>query len=71
MRNESSKGNGHNKLTIQIVVAIVVAVALALIFPHFADSSSMSAARSFFRLLQMIVVPLVMASVMSGILGIG
>jgi len=67
---ESSKGGGHNRLTIQIVVAIVIAVVMALVFPHFAMLFDVGG-EIFLRLLQMIVVPLVMASVMSGILGLG
>ncbi len=66
----SPKKHGHSRLTLYIVVGIVAAVILALIFPHFAVYFDVGG-QVFLRLLQMVVVPLVMASVMSGILGMG
>ena len=59
---------GH--LTIYIVVAIVAAVALALARPQLAMGFEVGG-EIFLRLLTMMVVPLVMASVMSGIIGLG
>ena len=61
---------GHGNLTRYIVIAIVSAIVLALIFPRFAMVFDIGG-QVFLRLLQMVVVPLVMASVMSGILGLG
>ncbi len=66
---EGKKG-GHGRLTIAIVVAIIAAIVLALVLPHVAMSLELGG-EIFLRLLQMVVVPLVMASVMSGILGLG
>ena len=57
-------------LTLFIVSAIVAAVIVSLVFPHFATSLHIGG-EIFLRLLKMMVVPLVMASVMSGILGLG
>ena len=57
-------------LTLFIVGAIVAAVIVSLVFPHFATSLHIGG-EIFLRLLKMMVVPLVMASVMSGILGLG
>ncbi len=65
-----SHSSGRNGLTLWIVIGIVAAVALALVFPNFATSLDVGG-QIFLRLLQMVVVPLVMASVMSGILGMG
>jgi len=59
-----------SRLTIQIVVAIVAALLLALLFPHFATVFRVGG-EAFLRVLKMLVVPLVMASVMSGIIGMG
>ncbi|MEE2641028.1 MAG: dicarboxylate/amino acid:cation symporter [Planctomycetota bacterium] len=61
---------GHGNLTLWICVAILLAIGLALIAPHVALKFHVGG-EIFLRLLQMVVVPLVMASVMSGILGLG
>ncbi len=69
--SDSQPTNESNKhLTRWIVIAIVAAILVALIFPHFAMAFDVGG-QIFLRLLQMVVVPLVMASVMSGILGMG
>ena len=60
----------NTNLTIYIFVAIVAAVALALIRPHVAIGFEVGG-QIFLRLLTMMVVPLVMASVMSGIIRLG
>lgn len=65
---DSKRGNGS--LTIWICSAIALAILLALVVPRFAMSFHVGG-EIFLRLLQMVVVPLVMASVMSGILGLG
>ncbi len=57
-------------LTLYIFIAIVAAVILALIRPHLAMGFEVGG-QIFLRLLTMMVVPLVMASVMSGIIGLG
>ena len=67
---QPSNGKKKSHLTSYIVGAIVAAVAIALLFPHFAESLSVGG-EIFLRLLKMMVVPLVVASVMSGILGLG
>ncbi len=64
------KKGGHGNLTLYIVGAIVAAIVLSLAAPHVATSLEVGG-EIFLRLLQMVVVPLVMASVMSGILGLG
>jgi Na+/H+-dicarboxylate symporter len=66
-KNEKKK---KSHLTLYIVGAIVAAVIVALAFPHFAESLGVGG-EIFLRLLKMMVVPLVVASVMSGILGLG
>ncbi|MEK6239239.1 MAG: dicarboxylate/amino acid:cation symporter, partial [Planctomycetales bacterium] len=65
---EHSSSDGH--LTLYIVIAVIAAIALALWQPDFARKFEIGG-EIFLRLLQMVVVPLVMASVMSGILGLG
>ncbi len=60
----------HSRLTLYIVSAIVLAVIIAIAMPGFAVRLDLGG-EIFLRLLQMVVVPLVMASVMSGILGLG
>lgn len=60
----------HNLLTLWILIAIVLALGLALLFPHVAESLEIGG-EIFLRLLKMIVVPLVVTSVLSGILGLG
>lgn len=67
----SSNGKSHtNRLTLFIVIAIVAAIVLAMAAPGIAAKLHLGG-EVFLRLLQMVVVPLVMASVMSGILGLG
>ena len=66
---ENSK-NHASGLTIWICGAIVLAIALALVAPRIAVGFHVGG-EIFLRMLQMVVVPLVMASVMSGILGLG
>ncbi len=65
-----AQGGGHSSLTLWIVGAIVAAVIMALTLPQVAMTFDLGG-QVFLRLLQMVVVPLVMASVMSGILGMG
>ncbi len=59
-----------SRLTIYILVAIVFAIGLALGAPHTAMRFQVGG-EIFLRLLMMMVVPLVVASVMSGIIGLG
>ena len=63
------KKHGH-WLTIAICAAIVLAVLFALLAPHAAMKCELGG-EVFLNLLKMLVVPLVMSSVMSGILGLG
>ena len=63
------KKHGH-WLTIAICAAIVLAVMFALLAPHAAMKCEVGG-EVFLNLLKMLVVPLVMSSVMSGILGLG
>ncbi len=68
-KSEPSKpAGGHG--TLYIIVAIVAAIVLAWVLPGWAVHLDLGG-QVFLRLLQMVVVPLVMASVMSGILGLG
>ena len=65
--------NGPDKkshLTLWICCAIVAAIVVALILPHYAMKLHVGG-EVFLRLLKMMVVPLVVMSVMSGILGLG
>ena len=73
-----NKSVGHGRATLYIVGAILSAVAVAIIGPavmgeQFGPVVAVLdvGGEVFLRLLQMVVVPLVMASVMSGILGLG
>ena len=66
--SSSEQHGGH--LTAYIVGSIVLAVIVAYFAPKLAMSCDLGG-QIFLRLLQMVVVPLVMASVMSGILGLG
>ena len=66
--SENKKG-GHS-LTLWICIAIVLAIAFALIKPTWAMSTHLGG-EVFLRLLKMVVVPLVITSVMSGVLGMG
>ena len=59
-----------SRLTLYIAVAIVVAILLAVFAPRFAMQFELGG-KIFLNLLTMMVVPLVMASVMSGIIGLG
>ena len=58
-------GNSAHRLTLYIVIAIVAAIALAIVQPLPASKLKLGG-EIFLRLLQMVVVPLVMASVMTG-----
>ena len=70
MSNDSPSRNGHGNLTVWIFGAIVAAFVLALSAPHFASKLEIGG-ELFLRMLKMLVVPLVVTSVMSGILGMG
>ncbi len=59
-----------SRLTLYIGVSIVAAVLVALVFPHFAVNLQIGG-EIFLRLLKMMVVPLVVTSVMSGIVRLG
>ena len=67
--NDSKPHSGHF-LTIMIFAAIVLAVIAALVAPRFAVATHLGG-EVFLRVLKMMVVPLVVTSVMSGILGLG
>ena len=62
--------NQKSHLTLYLGIAIVAAVALALTLPRVAIRFELGG-QIFLRMLTMMVVPLVMASVMSGIVGLG
>ena len=66
----SEKKNQGHWLTILICAAIVLAVIFSLLAPHAAMKVEIGG-EVFLNLLKMLVVPLVMSSVMSGILGLG
>ncbi|MCB1093513.1 MAG: cation:dicarboxylase symporter family transporter, partial [Verrucomicrobiae bacterium] len=68
--SSSAPAKGHGNLTLWIVGGIVLAVIVALIAPVFASKLKLGG-DIFLNLLKMIVVPLVVTSVMSGILGLG
>ncbi len=59
-----------SRLTLYICSAIVLAILLALLLPDFAARFEVGG-EIFLRLLKMMVVPLVITSVMNGILGMG
>ena len=59
-----------SRLTLYICTAIVAAIVAAVAFPHLSMKLHVGG-EIFLRLLKMMVVPLVMASVMSGIIGLG
>jgi Na+/H+-dicarboxylate symporter len=63
-------GAEKNRLTLYIGVSIVAALFAAGVFPHFAVKVGIGG-EIFLRLLKMMVVPLVVASVMSGIIQLG
>jgi len=64
------KNSGAGHLTFYILGAVIAAVVVALLFPEVAMSFGIGG-EIFLRVLFMMVVPLVMASVMSGIIGLG
>ena len=66
----ATEEESESRLTLYILIAIVAAVILAVAAPSFAMSFRVGG-EVFLRLLKMMVVPLVMASVMSGIIGLG
>ncbi|MDF1816493.1 MAG: dicarboxylate/amino acid:cation symporter [Verrucomicrobiales bacterium] len=70
MSSEKSTEKGHGNLTIYIFGAIVIAFILALAAPLIAMKLEIGG-ELFLRILKMLVVPLVVTSVMSGILGLG
>jgi solute carrier family 1 (high affinity glutamate transporter) protein 1 len=63
-------GAENNRLTLAIGASIAAAVVAAVVFPHFAVRLGIGG-EIFLRLLKMMVVPLVVASVMSGIIQLG
>jgi solute carrier family 1 (high affinity glutamate transporter) protein 1 len=67
---EGVKGKRKSHLTLWIVISIVAALVLALLAPHFAMKLHVGG-EVFLRLLKMMVVPLVVTSVMTGVLGMG
>ncbi len=69
-RLEPSKEHGPGRLTLYICIAIVLAIAVAWFFPKFATSLAIGG-EVFLNLLFMLVVPLVVTSVMGGVLGMG
>ena len=68
-KTQNSKENSGG-LTFMILIAIVVGILFALGFPQQAVKVQLGG-EIFLRLLKMMVVPLVVTSVMSGILGMG
>ena len=68
--SDENTGDKKSHLTLWICGAIFLAVAFALLFPHFSMRLHIGG-EIFLRLLKMMVVPLVVTSVMSGILGLG
>ena len=65
-----SEGHNSGRQTIYICAAIVIAIVLAVFAPEFAMKFHLGG-EVFLNLLKMMVVPLVMSSVMCGILGMG
>ncbi|MCI5168060.1 MAG: hypothetical protein D3903_18730 [Candidatus Electrothrix sp. GM3_4] len=59
-----------SRLTFYILGAIILAIVFSLMFPHVAMKFHIGG-EVFLKLLKMMVVPLVVSSVMSGILGLG
>lgn len=66
----SPKKTGHGNLTLWILAGIILALVTAFVAPHFASKLKLGG-EIFLNLLKMIVVPLVITSVMSGIIGLG
>ena len=64
------KSNGHGSLTLFIIGAIVLAILFGWLAPGIAVKFKVGG-KIFLNLLMMMVVPLVIMSVMSGILGLG
>ena len=64
------KKGGHKNLTLQIFIALVLAFGFAWFFPQQATYVKFGG-EIFLNLLKMMVVPLVITSVMSGIFGMG
>ncbi len=76
--NSNGKPKGHARGTLYIVGAILLAILTSILGPAFVGERFRPlvavfdvGGEVFLRALQMVVVPLVMASVMSGILGLG
>ena len=72
-QSTAASGNGSqpkSHLTLWILLSIVAAIGVALLFPHFASRLKLGG-EIVLSLLKMMVVPLVVSSVMSGILGLG
>jgi len=70
MASDSKKSSGHGGLTLWICIAIVLAIIAALFAPEAAMKAHIGG-ELFLRMLKMVVVPLVVTSVLSGILGMG
>ena len=70
MTGDTAQGKSGNSHTILMIGAILAALLLAWLAPAVAVKLKLGG-EVFLRLLMMVVVPLVMASVMSGILGLG
>ncbi|MCB1063289.1 MAG: dicarboxylate/amino acid:cation symporter [Verrucomicrobiae bacterium] len=66
----TKKNSGHGNLAFWILGAIIAALIVGFVFPHFAKKLALGG-EIFLNLLKMIVVPLVITSVMSGIIGLG
>jgi Na+/H+-dicarboxylate symporter len=64
------QGHSSGRLTLYICIAIVLAIAVAWFFPRVAMSLAIGG-DIFLNLLFMVVVPLVVTSVMGGVLGMG
>jgi Na+/H+-dicarboxylate symporter len=69
-QESSDSDSKKNHLTFYILGAVIAAVVVALVSPNIAMAFGIGG-QIFLRLLFMMVVPLVMASVMSGIIGLG
>jgi len=67
---EEQKAQHSNRLTIWICIGIIAAIIFAAVGPNYAKHFSLGG-DIFLMLLKMLVVPLVISSVMSGILGMG